>query len=205
MLAAGGGSRFGGPKQFEPLAGRRVVDWSLDAARSVADHVVLVLPAGRAEGDWPGADDVVPGGATRSDSARAGLAVVDADAEVVVIHDAARPLARPELFAAVVSALGRGADGALPGVAVPDTVKEVAGDRVVATLDRAHLVLVQTPQAFRADWLRRAHAAGGQATDDAALVEAAGGRVVVVEGDPRNVKITHPDDLVVAEALLGRR
>ena len=100
-----------------------------------------------------------------------------------------------------------GADGAVPGVPVPDTIKRVdpADGHVVETLDRATLRAIQTPQAFSAAALRAAHVGGGDATDDAALVEAAGGRVVVVEGDPTNLKVTGPDDLERAEALLGRR
>ncbi len=194
VVAAGRGSRFGGPKQFEELEGRRVVDWALVASRSVADGVVLVVPAEHVEEEAP-ADAIVVGGATRSASVRAGLDVVPADAEVIVVHDAARPFAAPALFEAVVAAVREGADGAVPGVPLADTVKRVAGSQVVATLDRDELVAVQTPQAFTARALRRAHAEAGEATDDAALVEAAGGRVVVVPGDPANTKITLRTDL----------
>ena len=195
VVAAGSGSRFGGPKQFEELEGRRVVDWALVASRAVADGVVLVVPADHIDDEAPAADAVVTGGATRSDSVRAGLAAVPADADVVVVHDAARPFAAPALFEAVVAAVRAGADGAVPAVAVADTIKRVAGVEVLATLDRAELVAVQTPQAFTAASLRRAHAGGAEATDDAALVEAAGGRVVVVPGDPANAKITLRADL----------
>ena len=195
VVAAGSGSRFGGRKQFEMLEGRRVVDWALVASRSVADGVVLVVPADHAFEDSPVCDVVVRGGASRSDSVRAGLAAVPTGADVVVVHDAARPFAAPALFEAVVACVREGADGAVPGVASADTVKRVADGRVVGTLDRAELVAVQTPQAFAADVLRRAHAAGGEATDDAALVEAAGGRVMVVAGDPANTKITLRADL----------
>lgn len=195
IVAAGTGTRFGGPKQYEVLAGRRVLDWSLAAARTVADGIVLVVAPGQETDPEPAADLVVAGGASRSASVRNGLAAVPADAAVVVVHDAARPAARATLFTAVVGAVRAGADGALPGVPVVDTVKRVDGDVVVETLDRATLVAVQTPQAFRADVLRSAHAAGGEATDDGALVEAAGGRVVVVPGDPSNVKLTSPHDL----------
>ncbi|HEX5266886.1 MAG TPA: 2-C-methyl-D-erythritol 4-phosphate cytidylyltransferase, partial [Acidimicrobiales bacterium] len=153
----------------------------------------------------PGADVTVPGGATRSDSVRAGLSAVPEDVAVVVVHDAARPLASPALFRAVVEAVAAGADAAVPGVRVPDTVKRVGGDGVVEeTLDRDPLVLVQTPQAFAGAALRRAHRSGTHATDDAALVEADGGRVVVVPGEPDNLKITRADDLVRAAALIGR-
>lgn len=195
MVAAGSGTRFGGPKQFAELEGRRVVDWALVASRSVADGVVLVVPSDHLNDEAPAADVVVAGGATRSASVRAGLAAVPAGAEVVVVHDAARPFAAPALFEAVVASVRAGADGAIPGVAIADTVKRVVDGRVLGTLDRAELVAVQTPQAFAADALRRAHAGGGEATDDAALVEAAGGRVMVVPGDPANTKITLRTDL----------
>jgi 2-C-methyl-D-erythritol 4-phosphate cytidylyltransferase len=186
VVAAGRGSRFGAPKQFEQLEGRRVVDWAVAACRSVADRVVLVVPDDHLDDEPFGTDRVVAGGATRSASVRCGLDVVGPDADVIVVHDAARPFAAPGLFAAVVTAVRDGADGAVPGVAVADTIKRVVGGQVVA---------VQTPQAFAAAALRRAHDDGGDATDDAALVEAAGGRVVVVPGDPANTKITLRTDL----------
>ncbi len=195
MVAAGSGTRFGGPKQFAELEGRRVVDWALVASRSVADGVILVVPPSHLEDEAPAADVVVAGGASRSESVRAGLAAVPAGADVVVIHDAARPFAAPALFEAVVDCVRAGADGAIPGVAIADTVKRVAGGRVIGTLDRDELVAVQTPQAFAADVLRKAHAGGGEATDDAALVEVAGGQVMVVAGDPANTKITLRTDL----------
>ena len=195
VVAAGSGSRFGGAKQFEELEGRRVVDWALAASRAVADGVVLVVPADHGDDEAPAADAVVVGGATRSASVRAGLDAVPAEADVVVVHDAARPFAAPALFEAVVAAVRNGADGAVPGLPLADTVKRVAGTQVVATLDRDELVAVQTPQAFKAAALRRAHDAAGEATDDAALVERAGGQVVVVPGDPANTKITLRTDL----------
>ena len=201
VVAAGSSSRFGRLKQFESLAGRPVLDWSIDAARSVAAGLVLVVP-GQARMEDRRADTVVGGGSSRAASVRAGLDAVPDDAEVVVVHDAARPLAGTELFQAVVRALVPGVDAAIPGLPVTETIKEVAGDRVVGTLDRSRLVAVQTPQAFRAVGLRAAHRSGREATDDAALVEAAGGTVVVVPGDPRNIKLTEPSDLVVMEALL---
>lgn len=200
VVAAGAGSRFGRPKQYEALAGRRVIDWSLDAARASADGVVLVVPGDRIGDRETGADIVVAGATTRSGSVRAGLDAVPAAADVIVVHDGARPLAGPPLFAAVVAAVDAGADAALPGVPVTDTIRRRDGGIV----DRGDLLAVQTPQAFRAAALRRAHSGAPEATDDVSLVEAAGGKVVVVEGDPRNLKITHPDDLVVAAALLSR-
>lgn len=124
---------------------------------------------------------------------------------MIVVHDAARPAATSNLFELVVHAVRAGADGAVPGTALTDTVKHVEGAVVVETVDRNSLVAVQTPQAFRADVLRVAHSHGGDATDDAALVEARGGRVVVVPGDPDNAKITTPADLDAMRARLGER
>jgi 2-C-methyl-D-erythritol 4-phosphate cytidylyltransferase len=209
VVAGGSGSRFGDavPKQFSDLGGLRVIDWALAAAGAACDGVVAVLPAAFLSVTLPADVLAVAGGSSRSASVRAGLAAVPDDAAVVVVHDAARPLAGPELFERVITAVRAGADGAVPGVAVPDTIKRVdpSGERVVETLDRAVLRAVQTPQAFAAEILRRAHAGGGDATDDAALVEAAGRTVVLVEGDPANLKVTGPDDLVRAEMLLSRR
>ncbi|MFN2609191.1 MAG: 2-C-methyl-D-erythritol 4-phosphate cytidylyltransferase [Acidimicrobiales bacterium] len=204
VVAAGSGSRFGARKQYELLGDRRVLDWAVVAARTVAAGVVLVVPPDeRARGEAR-VEAVVDGGATRSASVRAGLAAVPPDADVVVVHDAARPLATASLFRSVVAAVLDGADGAVPGVPLADTVKRVQDGAVVATLDRADLVAVQTPQAFRAAALRQAHAGGGDATDDAALVEASGGRVVVVVGEATNVKLTAPGDLAAAQGWLGR-
>jgi 2-C-methyl-D-erythritol 4-phosphate cytidylyltransferase len=202
VVAAGSGRRFGAPKQFAFLGGRPVVEWSVSASRSVADGVVLVLPAGATE--HHGADVVVPGGPTRSASVRQGLAAVPADIAVVVVHDGGRPLADPGLFSAVVGAVRDGAAGAVCALPVAETIKRVAGDPpvVAATVPRVDLVTVQTPQAFDAVLLRRAHADAPEATDDAALVEALGATVRVVPGDPRNIKLTTPADLAYAEHLL---
>lgn len=201
VVAGGSGTRYGGAKQLEVLAGVRVLDRSLAVARAHADGVVLVTTADRASVAEPLADQVVVGGASRADSVRAGLAAVPADAAVVVVHDAARPLASAALFASVIDAVRGGADAAITAIPVVDTIKRVQADRVVDTVAREELVAVQTPQAFRADVLRRAHADGGDATDDAALVERMGGSVVVVPGDPRNRKLTTPEDLLVLEAF----
>lgn len=206
VVAAGSGTRFGRAKQYERVAGRRVLDWSLAAVRDAVEGIVVVVPPDRIGDPEPGADVVVAGGSTRSASVRNGLDALPSDVDVVVVHDAARPLARPQLIEAVVGAVRAGADGAVPGVPVNDTIKQVDGSgRVVATLDRAALVAVQTPQAFAVASLRRAHAGGGEATDDAALVEAAGGTIVVVPGDGDNRKLTEPRDLAHAESLLAGR
>ena len=204
-MAGGSGRRFGAPKQFIELAGRPVIAWSVDAARTVADGVVVVVPA---EGGAPGsewkldADRVVTGGSTRASSVRAGLDAVPKDAAIVVVHDAARPLATPTLFEGVVAAVRDGAKGAIPVVPLGDTVKRAEGGSVVGTVDRSGMVSVQTPQAFAADVLREAHADSPEATDDAALLERMGVTVRTVDGDSQNLKITHPGDLDVCEALV---
>lgn len=152
------------------------------------------MPEGSSPNDVD-ADEVVTGGATRAESVRAGLACVPDEATIIVVHDAARPLASPELFRQVIEALDGGCDAVVPGVPVTDTIKIVDDGQVVETLERARLVGVQTPQAFRAGALRRAHASGAEATDDAALIELAGGTVHVIPGEPSNLKITLPADI----------
>jgi 2-C-methyl-D-erythritol 4-phosphate cytidylyltransferase len=148
------------------------------------------------------AEGGVAGGVTRSESVRAGLAEVPEGATIICVHDAARPFASAKLFAAVIGAVRDGADAAIPGVPVTDTIKLIDPDNVVVdTPPRSALVAVQTPQAFRAAVLRAAHASGRDATDDAALVELCGGRVVVVPGEQANRKITHLDDLAWAREL----
>jgi 2-C-methyl-D-erythritol 4-phosphate cytidylyltransferase len=180
------------------------VDRAVDAARATCDTVVLVVPAGA---DWSVAGvEPVAGGATRSASVRAGLAALPADVEIVVVHDAARPLADRAVFERVIAAVQAGADGAVPGIPIADTVKRVERDgTVVETVARDDLVAVQTPQAFRAATLRAAHRTAPEGTDDAAVVEQAGGRVVVVPGGVDNFKITEPADLDRAAAVLARR
>ena len=204
VVAGGSGQRFGLLKQFALLADRPVAEWAVAACRPSSSGVVLVVPPENAKGPDHGADVVVEGGATRSESVRRGLSAVPDDADVIIVHDAARPLASQALFRAVLNAVTMGgADGAIPALAVSDTIKVVDATRTVtATLDRTALVAVQTPQAFEAALLRRAHAGGTEATDDAALVEALGATVRVVPGDPRNLKITTPADLDTAEHLL---
>jgi len=194
VVAGGSGERFGGPKQYESLGPLRVLDRAVEAARAASDGVVVVVPPAEAQREGG-----VAGGTTRSESVRAGLAAVPHDATIVCVHDAARPFATKALFEAVIRAVIDGADGAVPGVPVHDTIKRIdANGVVVETPLRDTLVAVQTPQAFRATSLRAAHSAGRDATDDAALVEQSGGTVVVVPGDPTNRKLTHPDDLTWA-------
>jgi 2-C-methyl-D-erythritol 4-phosphate cytidylyltransferase/2-C-methyl-D-erythritol 2,4-cyclodiphosphate synthase len=192
VVAGGRGARYGSLKQFERLGGRSLVEWSASTAAAASAGVVVVLPASELP-RWPGA---VAGGATRSDSVRQGLAAVPPDATIVCVHDAVRPFATTATYQAVIAAVHAGADGAVPGTAVTDTIKRIdPTGRVVDTPPRAELTAVQTPQAFRAEMLRRAHATHAVGTDDAELVEAIGGTIKVVDGDPANIKITNPGDL----------
>jgi len=197
VVAGGSGERFGQRKQYLPLAGARVLDWALRAAVAAADGVVLVVPADVAGDPEPLATVVVPGGSSRSASVRAGLAVVPADATIILVHDAARPVPVPEVWERVRAAVAAGADAVVPAVAITDTLREIGG----GTIDRSGVVAVQTPQGFRAEALRDAHRDAPEGTDDASLVEASGGRVVIVDGDERNLKITAPIDLERAELL----
>lgn len=196
VVAAGSGLRFGSAKQFARLGDRRVVDWAVDEARRHSVGVVTVVPKGSAT-----APDEVEGGATRSESVRRGIAAVPDDATIILVHDAARPFAGAEIFRRVIGAVVDGADAAVPGIPVTDTIKQVnESDVVVSTPRRETLRAVQTPQAFRASALRRAHASGAEGTDDAMLVEHMGLEVRVVDGDHVNRKITGTDDLEWAQA-----
>lgn len=196
VVAAGSGTRFGGAKQWADIDGRSVTELSVSACKQACDGVVLVVPPDASETAAPTAADIVAaGGSSRAASVRNGLASVPMEASVIVVHDAVRPAAPAALFHTVIAEVRRGAAGAVPGLAVTDTLKHTEDGAVSRTLDRDGVVSVQTPQAFDAGWLRRAHADANDATDDAALVEQVGGRVVVVEGAPENIKITTPTDL----------
>ena len=214
LAAAGSGERLGGkrPKAFANLAARPLVAESIERldASPWVEAIVVAAPA-----DWEeptillaeelGAGSVravVTGGATRTDSVRAGLAEVPADTAVVLVHDAARPFLPDDVVERVVTALDEGWDAAVAALPLADTVKRAQGEAVVETVDRTGLHAVQTPQAFAADVLRRALAGGSEATDCAGLVEAAGGRVRLVEGDRRLLKVTTPADLAFVETLL---
>jgi len=219
IVGAGQGVRMGAsvPKVFLPLGSRPVLLHTVRAFTALPEirGVVLVVPAGEEPrvrelcGAGPNAEKiraVVPGGARRQDSVRAGLDALSADTELVLIQDAARPFASPELIRRVLDAARR-IGAAVPGVPVADTLKQVNPDETVAcTLGRQGLVAVQTPQGFRIEVLRRAYAEaevrGLEATDDAGLVEQAGLPVAVVPGDPMNFKLTTPLDFRVAECVL---
>lgn len=214
LVAAGAGERLGldRPKAFAPLKGRPLLAESLERLdlSDWVDAIVVVAPPGWEEPAIILSEElvtskvaaVVTGGATRADSVRIGVSEVPADALVVLVHDAARPLVTDDVIGRLLGALGEGADGAVPGLPLHDTVKRVDRGWVGETLPRDTLVASQTPQAFVAGSLRRALAPGDDATDCAALVEASGGRVRVVEGDPRLLKVTTTADLELVESWL---
>ena len=217
LVAAGRGERLGGdrPKAFAALAGRPLLAESLERLEDSewVEGIVLVAPA-----DWEepaillaeelGAGKVtacVAGGAARADSVRIGVREVPEEAAAIVVHDAARPLLPAEVVERVLLPLGEGWDGVVPGLAIADTLKRARDGAVAETVERAGLYAVQTPQAFAADAFRRALAGGAvrDASDCAGFVEASGGRVRVVEGDRRLVKVTTRADLAFVETLLA--
>ena len=217
VVAAGRGDRLGldRPKAFAKLNGRPLLAESLERleASDWVDAIVVVAP-----GEWEeptillaeeiGAGKVtacVPGGATRTESVRSGVAEVSPEALVILVHDAARPLLPPEVVERVLEPLGEGWDGAVPALPIADTLKRAEEDGAVAeTVERVGLHAVQTPQAFLAPVLRAALAEEGDATDCAGLVERRGGRVRLVAGDRRLLKITTADDLAFVESLLTK-
>jgi 2-C-methyl-D-erythritol 4-phosphate cytidylyltransferase len=215
IVAAGRGERLGldRPKAFANLNGRPLLAESLERLESSdwVDSIVVAAPP-----DWEepvillaeelGCGKVVaavPGGETRAASVRAGLGEVSDDAAVVLVHDAARPVLPEEVIERLLTALNEGWDGVVPSLPIADTVKRVDGDQVVETVDREALVVAQTPQAFVWPVLRDAAATGDDATDCSALVEARGGRVKVVPGDPRLVKVTEQEDLELVAGWLA--
>jgi 2-C-methyl-D-erythritol 4-phosphate cytidylyltransferase len=214
ILAAGSGERFGAgaPKAFVELAGRPLVQWSVDALSQVQEieQIVVAMPPGLAA---PTGVSAVEGGSVRSESVRLALAAAGggSDQDLVLVHDAARPLLTTELAAATIRALeaDESIDAAIAAVPMTDTVKRVRDGVVSETLERSELWAVQTPQVFRRAALERAldvpDEVLAQATDDAWLVERAGGRVGVVKASSENLKITTPLDLALAEMLLASR
>jgi 2-C-methyl-D-erythritol 4-phosphate cytidylyltransferase len=216
LVAAGSGERLGAdrPKAFAALGGRPLLAESLQRLERSdwIDAIVVVAPLGWEEPAILLAEEVVAvkvasvvaGGATRAESVLAGLGEIGAEALVVVVHDAARPLLSEDVLERVLAAVAEGWDGAVPGLQIADTVKRVDRQQIVETVDRDHLVVVQTPQAFRADVLRDAFSGDlSGVTDCASLVERQGGRIRVVEGDRRLLKVTTRDDLEYVERLLG--
>jgi 2-C-methyl-D-erythritol 4-phosphate cytidylyltransferase len=212
VVAGGAGLRFGSRKQFADLGGRTVVQRAVDVAATCSTGVVVVVPKDMVADHGIEVDTnplvsadrigpvlgVVAGGASRAESVRAGIAAIPPSCTAILVHDAARPLASAQLFARVVSALEQGADAVVPAIPVSDTIRRRDG----GVVDRNELLAVQTPQGFTVNALRRAHHSGDDATDDATLVERAGGTVRVVDGEVTNTKITDPTDIVTATAVL---
>jgi 2-C-methyl-D-erythritol 4-phosphate cytidylyltransferase len=212
IVAAGSGQRLGagGPKALVEVGGRPLYSWALEACRESAriGRIVIAVPPGHSS-EFEAADvTLVDGGAARSQSVEAGLAVIDS--EFVLVHDAARPLVTSELIDQAIFTLEvePDVDAVIAAAPVTDTIKEVDHEGVVsATLDREILRAVQTPQVFRTEALRRAIELGDleNATDDAFLIESAGGRVSVLDAPSSNMKVTVPADLAMAELLLSRK
>lgn len=218
LLAAGAGRRLGAvdqPKAFVPIGGRPIlsVAAAAAAAASAVARLVVTVPQGwedYAEGcvEFCGAPcSIVTGGSTRQGSVRVALEQIEDAETIVIVHDAARPFASPDLFSAVAAEIAGPIAGAIPVVPVADTVKRVQDDVVTQTLEREELRLAQTPQAFDATALKESHeaasSAGSEFTDDAAVMEAMGHRIRAVPGDPLNTKITTLFDLAQAEARMG--
>jgi 2-C-methyl-D-erythritol 4-phosphate cytidylyltransferase len=214
LAAAGKGERLGldRPKAFAKLGDRALIEEVLERLDGCEwiEGIVVAAPPGWEEPCILAAEQVaatkvaetVTGGETRAGSVRNALDEVPAEANVILVHDAARPLVTDDVIERVITGLADGWDGAVPALPVKDTVKRVDGDAVVETVARDQLAAAQTPQAFVAVVLRRALALGEEASDCAALVEAAGGRVRTVEGDPRLIKITDATDLALVESWL---
>lgn len=213
VVAAGTGSRAGGAKQWRLLGGKPVIRWSVDALLAAGcDEVIVVISDGaelhaasalQGLAEWR----AVTGGAERVDSVRAGLAALSQTDRPVLVHDAARPFLKREMIDALLVAL-RTADGAIPALPVADTLKRGVDGSVTDTVDRTDLWRAQTPQAFMADRLIAAYAAWPDSqtpTDDAAVVERDGGRIALVPGDPRLMKLTYPEDFSMAEAFIPKQ
>jgi 2-C-methyl-D-erythritol 4-phosphate cytidylyltransferase len=212
LVAAGSGQRLGAevPKAFCLVRGRTLLEYAHErfTAHPLVRDVIVVAPVERVgPAEALTGSTVVAGGATRQASVAAGLAALASDVEAVLVHDVARAFAPVAVIERVIAALDAGADAVIPVRPITDTIKQVDADgRVVQTVDRSTLVAVQTPQGFRRSVLAAAHRAAPQAevTDDAGLVEAYGGTVVVVDGADESFKITHPWDLALAEAVATR-
>ena len=209
IAAAGSGERFGAtlPKALITLGNRTLIEHAVAALAPIASEIVICAPAGYEKQiqELVGADiTVVTGGTTRSDSVRAGITALTGNNKYVLVHDAARALASTQLAGNVLAALEKGEVAVIPGLELIDTVKSVdAGGHVTSTPDRASLRRVQTPQGFDLEILKKAHSSGANATDDGALVEAIGHKVLIINGEDRALKITTPADLATALSTLG--
>jgi 2-C-methyl-D-erythritol 4-phosphate cytidylyltransferase len=208
IIAAGGsGKRMGRPKQFLPLAGKAVVEWTIEVFRKikVVGQIVLAVPEDDLERAKNLGVTVVAGGEERGDSVKNGLKAVAFDTDIVMIHDGARPLITPDIIEKAISE-AKEYGAAIVGVPVKDTIKRVGDDLIIKdTVDRQALWSAQTPQVFKYEIITRAYAKKGSATDDAKLVEDLGIKVKMVMGSYENIKITTPEDLIVAEAILRSR
>jgi 4-diphosphocytidyl-2-methyl-D-erithritol synthase len=201
VLAGGSSQRFGNrPKQFELVGGIRMVDRTVAAARRTCDHVALVLPPGT---PWDGepVDTLAEGGDHQSESLRAGLATLPGDAAIAVVADPAHPLASDALFSAVIDAVRRGADGAVPVVPILEVIQRVRDGRVVDTVPRTDLVITQSPHAFRVPVLRSVHADRPRPVENSGLLVERGHRVDTVPGEPGNLHVTTPDELDIMDRL----
>jgi 2-C-methyl-D-erythritol 4-phosphate cytidylyltransferase len=214
IVAAGEGKRFGSAKQFAPFREKLILDWAIEAFELHArvDEIILVLPDEKERQKYISRFEkvsaVVKGGRRRQDSVVHGFESVKAEeTKIVLVHDGVRPLVSREVISRVVEEAQR-SGAAIPAIPVDDTIKEIGQGKVARTLDRKKLVRVQTPQGFSYEVLekalRQAQKEGYYGTDEAALVERSGYPVAVVEGDPRNIKVTTPADLKIAEALFEK-
>ena len=220
IVAAGSGRRFDAekPKQFFELAGKPVIVHTLLAFENCAsiDEIVLVLAENeindfrqtRTRGDFSKLKTVVAGGETRAASVWNGIKEISPNTEIVAVHDGARPLVTPEEITRTIEK-ARETGAAILVAPVTDTIKEITGDKIIGTIERTHLRRALTPQCFRVEILRRAFEEfkdlNESATDESFLVEKLGVAVSIVEGSPRNIKITVPEDLILADALLKNR
>lgn len=209
IAAAGSGERFGAtlPKALISLGNRTLIEHAVAALAPVASEIVICAPAGYEKHiqDLVGDDiTVVVGGTTRSDSVRAGIAALSGKSKYVLVHDAARALATTDLAQRVLTSLEKGEVAVIPGLELIDTVKSIdASGHVIATPERASLRRVQTPQGFELAILKKAHESAAEATDDGALVEALGHKVLIIKGEERAIKVTTPADLATALSILG--
>lgn len=206
VVAGGSGLRYGERKQFAMLAGRSVLEHTVATVRAASDYTIIVVPADAVDttrSSFREFEDttVVAGGNTRAESVRAGLEAIDDSASVILVHDAARPLASTALFERVIERVRSGAAAVVPMVELADSIRHVDGHVV----DRSTLRAVQTPQGFMAQVLRRAHESGADATDDASLVGDLGFEIATVLGEPENRKLTVPSDMITAEAIVLSR
>lgn len=214
IVAAGTGSRFGGalPKQFCLLAGRPVLMETIDRIRSFGRGKIVVVISGPMIDFWQKlctqysfwSPDIVEGGATRYDSVKNAITAYGNTAKIITVHDGARPLAGPDIMERVVSAVESGAHGVVPAIPVTDSLRRISSGGISDAVDRAVFRAVQTPQAFCGTVLRKAYSLPYRPdfTDDASVAEATGATIAIVEGSPKNIKITHPADIVLAETYM---